>query len=112
MSSTRATASGERAANDGVNHRAGAISRIGAIPSARTSAARSSQACLDGIGTTAVQQTTSESIRSGALAASHSPVIPPSDTPQKAADVIPQAFISSSTSVASSATEYGPGGAA
>ena len=48
----------------------------------RTNAARSSQACREGIGVIAVQQTIREEIRSGALAASQSPIIPPRETPQ------------------------------
>ena len=53
-----------------------------AIPPARTSAARSSHDWRDGIGVIAAQHTTREEIRSGALAASHSPIIAPMEMPQ------------------------------
>jgi len=79
---TTATAPGRRAMKSGVNQRGGIISLIAAIPPERTIAARSSQACRDGIGVIAVQQTTREEIRSGALAASQSPIIPPREIPQ------------------------------
>ena len=82
MPSTRSTAAGSRAMKSGVNQRGGIIPAIAAIPSERTSAARSSQACRDGIGVIAAQHTTREEIRSGALAASHSPIIPPMEIPQ------------------------------
>jgi hypothetical protein len=82
MSSTNATAAGSRAMKSAVNQRAGIISLIAAIPLERTSAARSSHACPDGMGVIAAQHTTREEIRSGALAASHSPIIPPIEIPQ------------------------------
>ena len=82
MSITAETAPGWRAVKSGVNQRGGIISLIAVIPAERTSAARSSQACRDGIGVIAVQQTISERIRSGALAASQSPIIPPKEIPQ------------------------------
>lgn len=79
---THATAAGSRAMKSGVNQRGGIISLVAAIPPERTSATRSSQACRDGMGVIAVQHTTREPIRSGALAASQSPIMPPRDTPQ------------------------------
>ena len=82
MSTTKATAAGCRAMKSGVNQRGGTVSLIAAIPPERTSAARSSHDCRDGIGVIAAQHTTREEIRSGALAASHSPVIPPMEMPQ------------------------------
>ena len=79
---TAATARGWRAMKSGVNQRGGIISAIAASPCERTSAARSSQACRDGIGVIAVQQAIREEMRSGALAASQSPIIPPREIPQ------------------------------
>jgi hypothetical protein len=55
---------------------------MAAMPSARTLATRSVQAWRDGRGSMAVQQTASELMRSGALAASHRPIMPPMETPQ------------------------------
>src|SRR5579875_1879770 len=111
MSMTRATAAGACAMNSGVNKRGGTMSLIAASPPERTSATRSSQACRDGIGVVAVQQTTSDEIRSGARAASQMPIMPPRETPQYAADVMPCSPSRPSTSAASPAIEYGPGGA-
>src|SRR5262249_58450432 len=71
MSTTKATAAGCRAMKSGVNQRGGTISLIAVIPAERTSAARSSHDCRDGIGVIVAQHTTREEIRSGALAASH-----------------------------------------
>ena len=67
--------------NSGVNQRGTAIAASGAMPSARTRAARSCHACGLGSAVRAAQQTASEAIRSGAVAASHRPVMPPSETP-------------------------------
>src|SRR5487761_1284544 len=58
-----------------------------------------------------VQHSASRLIRSGALAASHMPTIPPSETPQYATWPRSCSFSTPSTSVASSAIVYGPGGA-
>ena len=88
-----------------MNQRGGTVSPIAAIPSARTSAARSSHAWRDGIGVIAAQHTTSEEIRSGALAASQSPIIPPREMPQKAAAVTRCSRMRPSTSAPSSAME-------
>jgi hypothetical protein len=81
---TVSTWSGSRARNAGVNQRGTTMSASGAMPCERTSAARSCQACAFGIGVRAAQQTASEVTRSGALAASQMPVMPPSDTPANA----------------------------
>ena len=56
-----------------------------------------------------VQQSTSRSMRSGAFAPSHMPVMPPIETPQSEARSISSRSISSSTSPPSSAKSYGPG---
>jgi hypothetical protein len=68
--------------NGGVNQRGTTISTMAAMPSARTLATRSVQASRDGSGSMAVQHTASELMRSGALAASHRPIMPPMETPQ------------------------------
>ena len=82
MSRTAETAAGWRAMKSAVNQRGRIISLIAAIPADRTRAARSSQACRDGMGVIAAQQTTREEIRSGVLAASQSPIMPPMEIPQ------------------------------
>ena len=81
MSVTVCTAAGSRAMNAAVNQRGTTMSASGAMPSARTRAARSCQACGFGSAVRAAQQTAREVIRSGALAASQMPVIPPRETP-------------------------------
>ena len=67
--------------NAEVNQRGTTIAASGAMPSARTRAARSCHACGLGSAVRAAQQTAREVIRSGAVAASQRPVIPPSETP-------------------------------
>ena len=79
---TADTAAGWRVMKSAVNQRGAIMSLIAAIPAERTSAARSSHACRDGIGVIAAQQTTREEIRSGTLAASQSPIMPPMEIPQ------------------------------
>ena len=58
-----------------------------------------------------VQMTISRSTRSGALAASHMPIIPPIDSPKIETRRRPNVSSVAATSVPSSAIEYGPSGA-
>jgi len=84
MATTVATCPGSLAMNRGVNQRGTTRPASAAMPSLRTRAARSCQACASGMGVSAAQQTAREVTRSGALAASQMPVMPPSETPAKA----------------------------
>ena len=66
--------------NDGVNQRASACSVTEPIPAVRTSRARSSQPEAGGRRAD-VQHRPSAAIRAGACAATHMPIMPPSEIP-------------------------------
>jgi hypothetical protein len=76
-----ATVAGSRSPKAGVNQRPTTCLDIDAMPAARACAARRVQKPAGGRQAD-VQQSPSASIRSGACAASHIPIIPPSEMPQ------------------------------
>ena len=80
IAAARAAAGGEDRRNAAVNQRASTCSVIAAIPAVRTRAARSSQREAGGRWGD-VQHRPSAAIRAGACAASHMPIMPPSEIP-------------------------------
>jgi hypothetical protein len=105
----RATTSGWAAANAGVNQRATTESATAAVPSRRTSAARSVHDS-GGPMTADVEHRTSRSTRSGACTATHIETIPPRETPNSEARAMPVRSSRASRSEPRSAIEYGASG--
>lgn len=103
-----ATVSGFVARKAAVNHRSMVAAATGFIPCVRTVPMRAFHISGAPI-FAAVLQSTSLSTRCGVLRASHMPIIPPMDSPQKWKVSSFKVSAKARTSFASCSIEYGPG---